>query len=341
MTPDTASVLQLKVVLRGTRPPIWRRLLVPSSITLERFHHILQVVMGWTDSHLHEFRAGDTRYGTPEPDWDEDEVVSERRVRLGELLQEPKDRLLYAYDFGDSWEHDIVLEKILARAADMKYPYVLAGKRACPPEDVGGTWGYEEFLETIRNPKHPEHEDRLAWCGGSFDPEAFDVQAINRAFHGGWAPATLPEERPAAPKRKATPKLVGFGVMAQLPTAKILSEDEVTAVSEGLRGLLGEEFLRVSKGFDLDAFVRFQAVAEKCRQTREARGVAVKQAAQALGVRQEDLRRIEGASVGQPQLGPARRDTSALLGLQRWFGRWKAANPDAVARLGLAAPRTK
>jgi len=206
MAPDGASVLQIKVILRGTRPPVWRRLLVPSTITLERLHHILQVVMGWTDSHLHEFRAGDASYGTPEPDWDEDEVVSERRVRVGELLQEPKDRLLYAYDFGDSWEHDIVLEKILARATDMKYPWVLAGKRACPPEDVGGTWGYEEFLKTIRNPKHPEHQDTLAWCGGSFDPEAFDVQAINRAFHGGWAPATQTEERPAAPKRKATPK---------------------------------------------------------------------------------------------------------------------------------------
>jgi hypothetical protein len=97
MAQANAVILQLKVVLRGTRPPIWRRVLVPSTVTLDRFHHILQTVMGWTDSHLHEFRTGEGRYGTPDPDWDEDdEVAPERRVRLGQLLQRPKDRLAYA-----------------------------------------------------------------------------------------------------------------------------------------------------------------------------------------------------------------------------------------------------
>jgi hypothetical protein len=183
------SILQLKVVLRGTRPPIWRCVLVPSAVTLARLHDILQTVMGWTDSHLHEFRAGDARYGTPDPDWGEDdEVTPERRVRLGQILQRPKDRLVYEYDFGDDWQHDVLLEAVHPPDKGMKYPYVLAGKRACPPEDVGGVWGYADFLKIIGNPKHPEHEDTLAWCGGSFDSEAFDVAAINRAFHGGWAP---------------------------------------------------------------------------------------------------------------------------------------------------------
>jgi DNA-binding XRE family transcriptional regulator len=128
--------------------------------------------------------------------------------------------------------------------------------------------------------------------------------------------------------------------MAALSTAKILSDDEVTAVAGGLRGLLGEEFLRESKGFDLENFVRFQAVAEKCRQAREARGLTMKQAAQALGVRQKDLRRIESASVGDLDWDLLVQ-YMGFLGLQRWFGRWKSANPDAVARLGIAAPRRK
>jgi hypothetical protein len=195
MPQANTSILQLKVVLCGTRPPIWRRVLVPGNVTLDRFHHILQAVMGWTDSHLHEFRTGEGRYGTPDPDWDEDnEVLPERQVRLGQLLQHPKDRLIYEYDFGDDWRHNILLEAILPQSKGMKYPYVLAGKRACPPEDVGGIWGYVDFLEIIRDPKHPEHEDTLAWCGGSFDSEAFDAAAINRAFHGGWVPPTAPRE---------------------------------------------------------------------------------------------------------------------------------------------------
>jgi hypothetical protein len=198
MTPDKNSVFQLKVTLREVRPPIWRRFLVLSTITLERLHRSLQFIMGWTDSHLHEFQAGDVRYGTAHRDfdWDADEIVSERRTRLHQVLQRPKDRLLYWYDFGDDWRHDIVLEKILPREPGMKYPSVLAGKRACPPEDVGGAWGYQEFLRTIRNSKDPQHEDMLDWCGGSFDPETFDAQALNRGFHGGWAPASPNEDHP-------------------------------------------------------------------------------------------------------------------------------------------------
>ncbi len=186
MALDKDSVFQLKITLRDVRPQVWRRFLVPSTITLDRLHCSLQFIMGWIDMHLHEFQAGDVRYGIPDHDfdWDADEIVSEKRTRLHQLLQRAKDRLVYWYDFGDDWRHDIVLEKILPREPGMKYPYVLAGKRACPPEDVGGAWGYEQFLRTLRNPKDPEHEDMLEWCGGSFDPEAFDAQALNRGFHG-------------------------------------------------------------------------------------------------------------------------------------------------------------
>ena len=208
MAQEYQSVFQLKVTLRNVRPPIWRRILVPSNFTLERLHHILQFVMGWTNSHLHEFQAGDVRYGPPNPeDWDADGIVSEKRTRLGKVLEAPKDRLLYTYYFWDDWQNDIVVEKVLAREPGMKYPWVLAGKRACPPDDVGGAWGYEEFLEKIRNPKHPEHEEMLEWCGGSFDSEAFDAYTLNLRFHGGWVPAASAEEdRPVKPRRKAGPK---------------------------------------------------------------------------------------------------------------------------------------
>ena len=181
-------VYQIKVTLRGTKPPIWRRLQVFSDITLYRLHTILQVAMGWTDSHLHQFWASGIYYGTPDPELGLARR-NDRQVRLEEVLRKPKDRMLYEYDFGDGWEHDIVLEDVLAPHPKRRYPLVIAGKRACPPEDVGGVGGYYDFLEAIQNPKHPEHREMVEWWGGSFDPEAFDVQATNRIFHGGWGPA--------------------------------------------------------------------------------------------------------------------------------------------------------
>lgn len=180
-------VYQLKVTLRGTRPPIWRRFQLPSDVTLHRLHRILQLVMGWMDGHLHQFRVGDTYYGTPDPEFGF-EVKNEKKVRLGEVLRRPKARMVYEYDFGDGWEHDVVLEAAVPASPKGRYPLVLAGRRRCPPEDVGGVGGYYHFLEVMRDPKHREHKDIREWWGGSFDPDSFDVQEVNRAFHGGWGP---------------------------------------------------------------------------------------------------------------------------------------------------------
>ena len=180
-------VFQLKVTLRGIRPPIWRRVLVPSDLTLLQLHDVLQVLMGWTDSHLHQFEAAGNFYGTPDPEL-EVERKNERKIRLNEVLHHPKDRMAYEYDFGDSWEHELVLEKIVPRAPKVRYPVVTGGKRACPPEDVGGVWGYGHLLEAVSDSQHPDHEDMVEWSGEGFNPEAFDVGAANRAFHGGWAP---------------------------------------------------------------------------------------------------------------------------------------------------------
>ncbi len=175
---DNSPVFQLKVTLRDSKPPIWRRIQVRGSTTLGRLHDILQVVMGWTDSHLHQFIVRDQYYGVPDPDWSF-EVKSEQRVKLEQIVAAVKDRFVYEYDFGDSWQHEIVVEKVLEPEPGMKYPLCLTGKRACPPEDVGGIWSYDDFLKAIRDPDHPEHETLTEWVGEPFDPGAFDVEAVN------------------------------------------------------------------------------------------------------------------------------------------------------------------
>ncbi len=178
---------RLKVTLRDSRPPIWRRFEVPADVTMLKLHQILQLVMGWTDSHLHQFRRGETLYGEPDPEFGI-RLQNEKRVRLAEVLPKPKDRMAYEYDFGDGWQHDIVLEDISSPEPRVRYPRVLAGKRACPPEDIGGIGGYFDFLEALSDPKHPEHEEMLEWWGSDFDPKEFDVEEVNLCLHPGSRP---------------------------------------------------------------------------------------------------------------------------------------------------------
>jgi len=172
------SICQLKVTLTGSKPPIWRRLLVPSTVRLSDVHDVLQIAMGWTNSHLHEFIAKGERYGASDPEMDY-EPGEESRVRLGQLLQKEKDSLDYEYDFGDGWRHKIVLEKILSFDKKTVLPKCVAGKRACPPEDCGGIWGYENLLKVIRDPSDPEYEETMEWLGENFDPDAFDIAEVN------------------------------------------------------------------------------------------------------------------------------------------------------------------
>ena len=180
MAKQPAQVFQIKVTLDGVRPPIWRRILAPGTTTLLKFHDILQSVMGWQDSHLHRFTIDGQSYGNTEIDeWGDLGIRSEARYKLGQLISEAGARFHYEYDFGDSWEHTLLVEKIQPPKPGERYPLCLAGKRACPPEDVGGVWGYQTFLEAISNPKHAEHEEYLEWVGGEFDPDFFDVELVN------------------------------------------------------------------------------------------------------------------------------------------------------------------
>lgn len=179
--PATGPIYQLKVTLRESKPPIWRRLLVPAGTKLSTLHDILQAAMGWTDSHLHMFRVGKVAYGVPSDD-DWIEVLDEQKATLAQVLPRAKSKMVYEYDFGDGWEHEILVEKVLDTEPGATSPVCVTGKRACPPEDCGGVWGYEEFLEAIKDPDHPEHDAMLDWVGYDFDPEAFDVDEINDAL---------------------------------------------------------------------------------------------------------------------------------------------------------------
>lgn len=185
------SVYQLKVTLLHSQPPIWRRFQVDSAVTLQRMHQILQVVMGWTDSHMHGFLVPQPGQRGARRQFLPIEEAEEKSTRLADLLRRPKDRVVYEYDFGDGWVHEIVLEEVVARSAAARYPIVLSGRGACPPDDVGGIAGYYHFLEAIKDPKHPDHEDMVEWGGEDFDPARFDIQSVNRAFHGGWGPRRL------------------------------------------------------------------------------------------------------------------------------------------------------
>jgi len=174
----TKHIYQIKITLIGAKPPIWRTVLVPSNIGLSAFQDVIQVVMGWTDSHLHQFIANNVFYGIPDDDF-EMEMEDEAKYKLSQLLKKEKESFIYEYDFGDSWEHKILLEKILPFDNKLVLPVCIKGKQACPPEDCGGVWGYEELLVTISDPKHPEHDDMLEWLGGEFDPEEFDLEETN------------------------------------------------------------------------------------------------------------------------------------------------------------------
>lgn len=185
-TPQTApgkTVHKIKITLRDSRPPIWRRLEVPSGITLRELHDVIQTAFGWEDYHMWAFETGRDRYGVADRDLG---IRSAASQQLGQVAPHTGDRLRYTYDFGDDWEHDLLIEDVTAPEAGTAYPRCLTGRRACPPEDCGGIWGYDYLIEILADPRHEEHEDRLEWLGldsaDQFDPAAFDAAQVNSAL---------------------------------------------------------------------------------------------------------------------------------------------------------------
>lgn len=182
-TPSTPSV-QLRIELEGITPTIWRRLVVPVNANFGWLHAVLQIAMGWTNSHLHQFRQDDLVVSDPTFNLDRYDdappVIDERKIHLDRLLPPPAPPWIYEYDFGDSWNHSITVEQLTHPSlARPQLAVCVEGSRACPPEDCGSLPGYEDCLAALRNPKHPEHKSMKTWVGPHFDPEAFSVSHVN------------------------------------------------------------------------------------------------------------------------------------------------------------------
>jgi hypothetical protein len=184
----TQNNLQFHVALDHIEPRIWRRIQVPDSYSLGQLHQVIQIVMGWHDSHLHEFQFKGNRYGEADPE-SEEGVLDEHAVRLRDLKLSVGERMDYCYDFGDNWQHRVVLGAILAAVPKAPSPTCLSGERRCPPEDVGGVDGYADFLEAIGDPEHEDHDAMLTWAGEHFNPEAFSVTEVNQSLRRLLRPA--------------------------------------------------------------------------------------------------------------------------------------------------------
>ena len=177
------TVHRVKVTLRGSKPPIWRRLEVPSGITLHKLHHVIQAAIGWQDYHLWVFETPSGDYGLPDPELGHRSAASKK---LESIARQRGDRLRYTYDFGDGWDHDIVVEEVVTAEPGVSYPRCVTGRRAGPPEDCGGVWGYQDLIDVLANPAHKEHAERVEWLGlasaAEFDPARFDLDNVNNAL---------------------------------------------------------------------------------------------------------------------------------------------------------------
>jgi len=186
--PASQRIYQIRISLNDIEPDIWRRIQV-RDCTFDRLHEHIQTAMGWTNSHLHQFDINDVRYGDPElldDGFDDFECQDSSVIKLSQIL--PKDgkrfQFLYEYDFGDGWEHNVLFEGCLKATKGKRYPVRVEGARHCPPEDVGGTSGYAEFLDALANPKHERHEELSQW-GGPFDSEDLDAVKMTREMRRG------------------------------------------------------------------------------------------------------------------------------------------------------------
>ena len=175
-------IYQIKITLLGSDPLIWRSIQVAGNTNLRQLHEIIQVAMGWTNSHLYQFHIDGEYYGQPDSEFDSD-IKDAVKVRLQSLYKGKKTKFIYEYDFGDGWEHEILLEEKFSPETGVRYPICLKGEKACPPEDCGGIYGYYGLLEIIKDPNNPEYKEMLEWLGEDFDPGAFDIKSINDALH--------------------------------------------------------------------------------------------------------------------------------------------------------------
>ncbi len=184
LNPSTSAqrIFVLRIELRHIEPLVWRRVTVPETVKLKKLDRIIQECMGWTNSHLHAFDISDKRYGAKDmDDWGMDaDLLDGKRYAIRDVLGDAGFEFDYVYDFGDDWEHRVVVEAIGPATTLNNWPMCIAGEHACPPEDVGGVPGYEVFRQAMADPSHSEHADYWKWVGGPFDPTAFDMNLANQ-----------------------------------------------------------------------------------------------------------------------------------------------------------------
>jgi hypothetical protein len=176
------KLYQIKIQLEEIDPPVWRRVIIPCDMLLSDFHKVIQTIMGWTNSHLHLFEINDTYYQPRIQDdwtWDEKNNVDYKETRVSDLLFNENDQIIYEYDPGDYWIHNILLEKITENPKGTHNPKCIDGQRSCPPENSGGTQGYRSLLQVISNPKHVQYKSYIRWLGRVFDPEYFSPKQVN------------------------------------------------------------------------------------------------------------------------------------------------------------------
>jgi hypothetical protein len=191
------TIARLKITLDDVKPTVLRRIEVPFDIRLDRLHLTLQAAIGWTNSHLYEIRAGDVGWGMTDPDWG-DGPLDARKARLVDAVEDTK-TLRYLYDFGDGWEHTIKVERLIDAEPNLIYPRLIEAIGRCPPEDVGGPWGYPEFLDAIHDPKHKRHAEFSEWIGDDFDPNFVDIDGLTNevtALAKAWS------RKPAAKRKR-------------------------------------------------------------------------------------------------------------------------------------------
>jgi len=179
-----AKIYQLKITLKNTKPAIWRRVQTNADISLNELHYLVQVVMGWGNSHLHQFNCAGQYYGDErlwQESFDDFDMRDSLTTKVEKVLKKEKDKILYEYDMGDSWNHNILLEKITTVDIPLMHPICVKGAMRCPPEDCGGVWGYAELVETMKDPNSEEYEEMSEWLGvDEFDPAEFDLEWVNK-----------------------------------------------------------------------------------------------------------------------------------------------------------------
>jgi hypothetical protein len=200
MTAET--IARLRISLDDIRPEIWRVVEIQTSASLKAVHDVIQAAMGWQDYHLWDFDAGGRRYGLPDPEWPIEDLAAAKNTKLASLIERGITTMTYTYDMGDDWRHTVTIQAVETGDAKVNYPRFVAGQRRCPPEDVGGLPGFENFLDVIADPAHPEHREVLRWYGKPYDPEDMAELAAKRRI--GVMARRRVAAKTAAAKRKST-----------------------------------------------------------------------------------------------------------------------------------------